>query len=244
MGRPVGVEEAGPLPPVQGERSSRSSTSRAGVVAHPLRRRRLRGRRQPGRDQPAGPRPREPRPRPSSRHPRRGGRGHRARRGLRPPLRHRGDPARRAALARRAASSSTASAGTARSRAGPRPSSRTAAVSPPSGSCPTSASSALDAEDSLGPRRGSPGRHRPGQPGSTWRPSGCPASPTSPISTRSSAEPGVPCPLGRPRAARSGTPTSSSSAGTRATVADLRWLRDSGLAGGARRPYGLPQRHP
>ncbi len=67
--------------------------------------------------------------------------------------------------------------------------------------------------------------------GCGWRRSGCRASRTPPTSRRWPASPACWC-AGSPTPPTWPTPTSSSIPGSKATVADLGWLRDRGLADG------------
>ena len=141
---------------------------------------------------------------------------HRAGRGLRPPLRDRGHPPRRSCRSLdREDSSSTASGVTAALLGGATAELEDRCGIPTFGVLPHLGPLELDAEDSLA-LGAPPARRRPVPPASTWRPSACPASPTSPTSTRS--WPSRACAsVGSTSPARWATPTWSSSAGTRAT---------------------------
>ena len=213
-GRRAGGRPATTPPSSAGRRRRR----RTGRPARPFRRRRVRGRGEPGRDQPPRARHREPRPGRAGRHPRRAGRRHRARRRVRAPVRHGGHPARRPGPDRRRLRDQPLPGrpGPARERAVPssrpglrrphprraaalgRPRARRRGLARPGADC---------------------GRRRRREP-STWRPSCCPASRTSPTSTRWSPSPACTC-AGWPGPDALGSPDLVVLPGTRSTVADL-----------------------
>ena len=119
--------------------------------------------------------------------------------------------------------------------AGERPqrSSRRAAAYPRSGCCRISERCRSTPRTRwpcrIGSRRTVPAR-RPVRPGSTWRPSVCPDCPISPTSIRWRRSPACGF-AGWSTPARSGHPDLVVVGGTRSTVADLQWVRTSGLAG-------------
>ena len=221
-------------------RPARRRPRRPRRPAEPVRRGDLRGRRQPGGDQPARPRHRQPPGGPRGRLPGHRGRRHRPGRRVRRPVRHRRPAARRAP---------PTGAGLRDQQVPGRPDAARRPVRPSSSgrTWRADARRAAVADGRRPRRRGLPGPRAPAGPAaasrpparaarSTWPWSAFRASPTSPTSTLSASSPGVTCPPGGAPRWPWAIPTCVVLPGTKATVADLAWLRGSGVWSPPSRP--------